>query len=113
MSGEWDGKDRRQNREEIDGLQLKAASNADRLVEIEKRQVVIGLSIENLVRKVENGLSSTVSDIHSILLKLIPVIDRHTSLEKRIEDIFWWLVKILIAALLGVMVWAVANGWKP
>ena len=99
MIGEWDGKERR---------------NSDtRITDIEKNIIVVAADVVHIKDKLENGIFTTVNDIHLNLTKLIPVIDRHTALEKRVEDVFWWLIKIMITFIIGVIIWAVANGWKP
>ena len=110
--------------EVIRELKNSSFSSVERLTEMEKRQIAIagdiklqGADISHIKGRIDNGLSATVTDMHRNLTILIPVIDRHTALEKRIEDWFWSCVKGLSWTIFGGLVvlgvWAVGLGWKP
>lgn len=101
----------------IQFLRDRAESNVNRLVEMEKRQIAIGADVSHIKGRIDNGLSGTVTDMHKNLTMLIPVIDRHTALEKRLEDFFWASVKAVVWSLgiagVSLMIWGLLNGWKP
>lgn len=103
--------------EDIHRLSRTADNNVTRLTDIEKRQISIQADVSYIKGRIDNGLSSTVKDVHENLVKLIPVIDRHTALEKRVEDFFWATVKAIVWAIsigaLSLMVWGLLHGWKP
>lgn len=94
-------------------LQDQDQDNLNRLIEMEKRQIGIGADVSHIKGRIDNGIANTVSTLNQNVTRLMPVIERHTALEKRIEDVFWWIVKILIAGAFGIGAWAIASGWKP
>lgn len=85
----------------------------EQLQNMEVRQVEIQGDIKHIKTRIDNGMSHTLSNLAETFAKLEPVIAHHASIVKRIEDIGWWISKGLLLALIGVLAWAVANGWKP
>lgn len=86
---------------------------ADRLVEMEKRQIIIGADVSHIKGRIDNGLSATVQKLHDAALKQEPLILHHSKWINRLEA-------ACVAALYGigllgcgVIIWAIAQGFKP
>jgi len=81
--------------------------------------IKMGDDISHIKDRLDHGISVTITESAKVLeqvrlqmAEVVPVINRHTNLEKRIEDIFWWITKILITVIIGVVIWALAHGAK-
>lgn len=103
--------------------------NAEKLHIVENRQIEIAGDVRHIKGRIDNGMSHTIARMSEILARLEPIIEKHeaavASLDAhhvvaqsehhakvvgKIEDIGWWVSKLVIAALLIVLVWAIANG---
>jgi hypothetical protein len=89
----------------------------DKLHEMEVRQVEIQGDVKHIKTRLDNGMSHTIAEMHSWLSELKPKIEHHADIVRRVEDFGWWISKtvgmILVTVLVGIAIWAVANGWKP
>ena len=83
------------------------------LADIRVKLAETGGDVSHIKSRLDNGMSHTLSQVHLWLSELKPQIQHHASIVKRVEDIGWWISKGLIIALIGLLTWAVANGWKP
>ena len=102
----------------IDRLQERSDLNNDRLTEIEKRQIIIGNTVDNINAIVSNGLSHKVNEMHQKLTAdVVPVVSDYSSLKKRLEDLLWWAIKGTLAGVcaggISLIVWNIAQGWRP
>jgi hypothetical protein len=101
-----------EQKENIENLYKLAAANKDRIHGMEVRQVEIQGDVKHVKTRLDNGISHTIASLNNLLTKLEPVINHHARIVAKIEDIGWWMSKILIAAVLLIIVWAASNGWK-
>ena len=79
---------------------------------IREKQISMDADIKHIKGRIDNGMSKTLTEISQKLSGLIPKIEHHGNIVKRIEDIGWLLAKFILIALLLVVVWAAANGWQ-
>ena len=91
-------------------LQVKQAEIAGQIC-------LVGADISHVKGRIDNGMSHTIARIDANLIELKPIIEHHADIVKRIEDMGWLISRLTIssfvAALVGVIVWAIARGWKP
>lgn len=80
------------------------------LSDIKVKQAEIHGIVTHVQKRIENGMSSTIHSMDEKLTILIPQINHQGKIVAKIEDIGWWISKLVIAALLLVLVWAIANG---
>lgn len=84
---------------------------------MEVRQVEIQGDVKHIKTRIDNGMSHTIASLNALLTKLEPIINHHARIIGKIEDIGWWISKavvtFLVAALIGLAVWAIASGWRP
>ena len=99
--------------ETIKGIRDKADVQNTKLHEMEVRQVEIQGDVKHIKTRIDNGMSHTIANLNQLLTKLEPVINHHAKIVSKIEDIGWWITKGLLVALIGLLIWAVANGYKP
>ena len=123
----------------IEKLFSMAYGNKDKLHAIEVRQEKIANDVSHIKSQLDSDfdrMSQSVANIDKIVTSLGPVIAHHDEFIKKaeveeiisnnkhharvvgkIEDIGWWISKIvlfaIISAFAGIIVWAIANGWKP
>lgn len=125
-----------EQKDNIETLYKMANENKDKLHNIEVKQAQIAGDVSHIKSRLDNGMSHSIANINKIVTALEPVIAYHAEFIKKaeaedliaknkhharivgkIEDIGWWISKIvlfaLMVALAGVIVWATANGWKP
>ncbi len=88
-----------------------------KLHDMENRQIQIQGDVTHIKSRIDNGMSHTISDMSKNLIALMPIIERHTALEKRIEDLFWGAVKgavwTVCLIILSFCIWGLTHGWKP
>ena len=86
------------------------------LTTLQVRQAEIAGDVSHIKAKIDNGMSHTIADIHSILTDLKPRIEHHASIVKRIEDFGWlisrWVTTSLVCSLIGLIIWAISKGFK-
>jgi hypothetical protein len=82
------------------------------LGQMEVRQVEIQGDIKHIKTRIDNGMSHTIHNLDQTLMKLVPVIDHHASIVKRIEGIGWTLATSLILALVAYLAWGISHGFK-
>ena len=103
--------------EAINQSREKAELQQEKLHVMEVRQVEIQGDVKHIKGRIDNGMSNTIANLNTLLTKLEPVINHHAKIVSKIEDIGWWISKslivFLVGALIGVLIWAVANGFKP
>lgn len=80
---------------------------------LRETQVKMAATVEHIKERIDNGMSKTLQDINNSMIELKPKIEHHAGIVKRIEDIGWWVSKGFLVAILGVLVWAISQGWKP
>ena len=87
-----------------------------KLNEMEIRQVGIQGDVAHIKTRIDNGMSHTIAKIDSNLTELKPIIEHHANIVKRIEDFGWlisrWVTTSLVVALLSLLAWAIAKGFK-
>jgi hypothetical protein len=83
-----------------------------KLQEMEVRQVEIQGDIKHIKTRIDNGMSHTIQNLDQTLTKLVPVIDHHSNIVKRIEGIGWTLATSFILALVAYLAWGVSHGFK-
>jgi hypothetical protein len=87
------------------------------LNQMEIRQVRMDGNIEHIKSRIDNGMSHTIANLNTLLTKLEPIIGHHSRIIGKIEDIGWWISRSVIfgfvLCLVGLTIWAVANGFKP
>ena len=95
----------------------KIESITSKMQMIEVRQVEIQGDVKHIKGRIDNGMSHTIAEIHQWLSELKPKIEHHGDIVKRVEDFGWWISKtvgfLLLTAVIGIAIWAIANGWKP
>lgn len=84
-----------------------------KLQTMEVRQAEIQGDVRHIKTRIDNGMSHTIANLNTLLTKLEPIIAHHAKVVSKIEDIGWWISKGLLFGIVGVMIWAIANGWKP
>ena len=99
--------------ETIKCIREKSEAQNEKLHEMEIRQVEIQGDVKHIKGRIDNGMSHTIANLNTLLTKLEPIINHHAKIVGKIEDIGWWITKGLLVAVIGVLIWAVANGWKP
>lgn len=86
-------------------------------IQIQVDQVKIQADVSHIKGRIDNGMSSTLATIAKDLTALAPVIAHHSKIVGKIEDIGWaitrWVGVSVILSLIGLSIWAIANGWKP
>ena len=83
------------------------------LHEMEKRQISIGGDVSHIKTRIDNGMSHTLAKLHEMLTALKPTIEHNSKVCGKVENIGWTLSTALILCVLGVIGWAIANGFKP
>jgi len=83
------------------------------LSDIKVKQAEIHGTVNHIAGRIDNGMSHTIASLNTLLTKLEPVIAHHENIISKIEDIGWWISKGLLFGIVGVIIWAIANGWKP
>jgi len=103
------------NEQDINTLFKYHDDKIGKLHEIEVRQVEIAGDVEHIRGRLDNGMSHTLARIDKNLAELLPVIEHHASIVKRIEDFGWaitrWVSLSLVVSILGITAWAIANGY--
>ena len=88
-----------------------------KLHEMELRQITIQGDVSHIKGRLDNGMSHTIAEMHSWLSELKPKIEHHADIVRRVEDFGWWISKsvgiVILASIIGIAVWAIANGWSP
>jgi hypothetical protein len=77
------------------------------------RQAEIGGDVAHIKSRIDNGMSETISDIHDNVTHIVPIIEHHSSVIKRIEDAGWGLAYVAGGLILGVVAWAIGKGFIP
>jgi hypothetical protein len=101
-----------EQKENIENLYKRAGANKEKLHEMEVRQVEILGDVKHIKERLDNGMSHTISNLDQTLTKLVPVIDHHSSIVKRIEGIGWTLATSFILALVAYLAWGIGHGFK-
>jgi hypothetical protein len=83
------------------------------LTTLQVRQAEIAGDISYIKNKLDNGMSTSIKNIEGTLSSLSPIINHHAGIVKRIEDVGWALSTSLVICVLGVVVWAIKNGFNP
>jgi hypothetical protein len=100
-------------KENIEKLFDLNEARAEKLHTIELRQIEIqGLVLETK-KKIENGITHKIDKTHDIVIKLEPIIAHHDKVVNNIETMGWWISRILLASLIGVLFWAISKGFMP
>jgi hypothetical protein len=77
------------------------------------KQAEIAGDIQYIKKRIDNGMGHALERIDENLAGLKPVIEHHSSIVKRIEDIGWALTTSFILCVLAVVGWAIKNGFHP
>jgi len=102
---------------EIECLQSHAYQVNGNLVEMEKRQIVIADKVNNIkdnldliisVKIIE--ISQTLKNVELTVTKYVSIIEHTKRFTDRIEDVSWWMIKILIIVIVGIIIWAISHG---
>lgn len=83
-----------------------------KLHEMEVRQVEIQGDVKHIKGRIDNGMSHTIANLDKLLTKLEPTIGHHADIIKRIEGIGWTLSTTILLALLALLGWGLAHGFK-
>jgi aspartate carbamoyltransferase catalytic subunit len=106
-----------EQKENIEALFNRSNENKDKLHIMEVRQVEIAGDVKHIRSRIENGMGSTIHAMDEKLTLLVPQIQHHAKIVAKIEDVGWWISKLVILAVIisfvGLVIWAAANGWKP
>jgi len=97
----------------IKEMKVEASVSKDKLHEMEVRQVKIDGNVEHIKSRIDNGMSHTIAKMNENFTKLVPVIEHHSSIVKRIEGIGWTLTTGLILTLIAYLGWGISHGFKP
>ena len=104
-------------KENIEKLFTFHEQKMNQLHEMEKRQITIQGDVTHIKTRLDNGMSHTIAEMHAWLSELKPKIEHHADIVRRVEDFGWWISKTvgiaILMAVIGVAIWAIANGWKP
>lgn len=105
-----------EQRDEIAAIKKKLDDRDSMLMELRVKQAEIGGDVAHIKTRIDNGMSHTLQRIDMNLMEIKPVIAHHSDIVKRIEDIGWLWSRYsgigLIALLLGLIVWAITNGFN-
>ena len=85
----------------------------EKFSDVKVTMVEVRGDVSHIKTRIDNGMAKTIESINSTLLELKPVIEHHSSIVKRIEDLGWWISSGVLAGLIGTMVWAVSKGYVP
>jgi hypothetical protein len=89
----------------------------EKLHDMELRQITIQGDVTHIKTRIDNGMSHTIAEMHQWLAELKPQIKHHADIVQRVEDFGWWISKsvgvVVLACVIGIAVWAIANGWTP
>jgi len=106
-----------EQKETIDKIRDKLDSRDAVLTTLQVKQAEIAGDISHVKTRIDNGMSHTIARIDANLIELKPIIEHHADIVKRIEDVGWLISRLtigtLVASLVGIIVWAIARGWKP
>jgi hypothetical protein len=109
-----------EQKDNIAKIQAKLDARDEVLAEMRVKQVeiqgqigLVGADIAHVKGRIDNGMSHTIANLNTLLTKLEPVIDHHSSIVKRIEGIGWTLATGLILTLVAYLGWGIAHGFKP
>jgi hypothetical protein len=90
-------------------------SQQETLTKLQVRQADIAGDVAHIKSRLDNGMSHTIADIHEKVTKIIPIIEHHADIVKRIEDVGWlisrWVITGLAASLLALIAWAITKGF--
>ena len=101
-----------EQKEDIEKLFSLDEKRSEKFHEIEKRQIEIhGIVIETK-KKIENGITHKIEKTHDIVTRLEPVIEHHEKVINNIETMGWWISRMLLASLVGVLFWAISKGFS-
>jgi hypothetical protein len=88
----------------------------DILTEMRIKQAEIAGEVSHIKTRLDNGMSHTIQRMDQNLTKILPIIEHHASIIKRIEDVGWlisrWLGAGLVMLILAVVAWALSKGLK-
>jgi len=90
----------------LTSLQVKQA-------EIQGQVNTISGDTAYLRKRIDNGISCKIDNMHETVVKLQPVIEHHAKVINNIEMMGWWLSRGVLAAVIGVVFWAVSKGYLP
>ena len=88
----------------LTSLQVKQA-------EIQGQVNAVADSVAYVRKRIDNGISTRIESTHDIVLKLEPIIAHHAKVVHNIEMMGWWLSRGVLAAVIGVVFWAVSKGY--
>jgi hypothetical protein len=94
----------------------KIVDNDRILVEMRIKQAEIAGDVSHIKTRLDNGMAHTIQRMDQNLTKLMPIIEHHSDIVKRIEDWGWlisrWTGAGLVCLLLAVVTWALSKGLK-
>jgi chromosome segregation ATPase len=77
------------------------------------KQAEIAGDVSHIRARIENGMSTTIRETHDLLVELNPKIQHHASIVARVEDIGWWISKAIVIMVIGMLIWAIGQGYVP
>ena len=87
-------------------------SEKETISELKVRQAEIAGDVKAVREKIYNGMSAKIDKTHDVMTRLEPIIAHHATVVSNIENMGWWLSRITLTAVIGVIFWAVSKGFK-
>ena len=87
------------------------------MTSLQIKQAEIAGDVAHIKARIDNGMSHTIQRMDGNLTKLMPIIEHHADIVRRVEDFGWLISRSLAAGLLvsvlGLLVWAITKGFVP
>ena len=89
----------------------------ERFSSIREIQLKTSLNVEHIKERIDNGMSKTITQMATDFTALKPIIEHHSRIVRKVEDIGWaisrWAIIAVLTTLLALVVRAASKGWKP